>query len=71
MRELTALTEINVPEPKPDDAYSWKLFDRTSAFRASNNSWVPPTTAKRATVMPAWRPRATTCARPRAPPSRN
>ncbi|HUE15013.1 MAG TPA: ethanolamine ammonia-lyase subunit EutB [Planctomycetaceae bacterium] len=33
MRELTALTEINVPEPKPDDAYLVKLFDRDIRFQ--------------------------------------
>ncbi len=33
MRELTALTEINVPEPKPDEVYTVKLFDREVRFQ--------------------------------------
>lgn len=33
MRELTALTEINVPEPKPDEVYTLKLVDRDVCFQ--------------------------------------
>ena len=33
MRELTALTEIHVPEPKPDEVYTLKLLDRDVRFQ--------------------------------------
>ena len=33
MRDLTALTEIHVPAPKPDEVYSLNLFGRDIRFR--------------------------------------
>ena len=33
MRELTPVSEIHVPEPKPDEAYALKLPDRDVRFR--------------------------------------
>lgn len=33
MRELTPVSEIHVPEPKPDEAYTLKLPDRDLRFR--------------------------------------
>ena len=33
MRELTPISEIHVPEPKPDEAYILKLPDRDVRFR--------------------------------------